>query len=211
MHRLRILTSSLVLLASASAAEEAAWRVVTKGKLVVKVRERAGTSLHEVWAEGDIAAPVARVQDALVEAANFKRFMPHVKESRYLSDATPEGTRIVYVLVRPPMIEPRDYVVEQKLESDARKSPDGVAVIRWKALTSRLPKRSNIVRITTNEGFWHITPLSNGKSHAVYRFLVDPGGMIPAPVADLGNRAGISDTFEAVEKEANRLAASTRP
>jgi hypothetical protein len=53
-----------------------------------------------------------------------------------------------------------------------------------------------------------VTPAANGKAHVVYRFSVDPGGMIPPFLADLANKGAIPDTFHAVEKEARRLAAA---
>ena len=44
----------------------------------------------------------------------------------------------------------------------------------------------------------------------VYKFNVDPGGMIPAFAADMGNKSGVTDVFNAVEKEAKRRAAERK-
>lgn len=48
---------------------------------------------------------------------------------------------------------------------------------------------------------------TGNKSRVVYQFAVDPGGAIPAFLADVGNRNGVGDVFRAIEKEAQRLKA----
>jgi hypothetical protein len=62
------------------------------------------------------------------------------------------------------------------------------------------------VRLRINEGSWHVASRGPNKSFAVYRFVVDPGGWIPAFAANAGNKQGVTDTFKAVEREAERRA-----
>ena len=52
-----------------------------------------------------------------------------------------------------------------------------------------------------------MSPRGVGRSHVIYQFAVDPGGNIPAFLADIGNRNGVGDVFRAIEKEARRLQA----
>ena len=53
---------------------------------------------------------------------------------------------------------------------------------------------------------WVVSPLPNdpNKSHVVYKFAADPGGMLPTWAKNIGNRRGVSGTLEAIEKEAQR-------
>lgn len=206
-----LLGMSTLLVASAPgsvrAAEAGEWETVATGEVVVKSRTLPNSPIREVWAEGDLDAEVRDIQDTLVEAPKFPGFMPYVKEARFLGSADEDGGRFVYTRLEFPLaITSRDYVV--KVYVDESVAADGTGTFRnhWKAVADRLPKRPNTVRLVYNEGSWKVTPLADGKSHVVYKFITDPGGWIPAFAADMGNKTGVVDAFRAVEKEAKRRA-----
>ena len=77
-------------------------------------------------------------------------------------------------------------------------------------MAARTPRAAGRIGWRTRRSFrprsWRVTRSAKGGAHVVYRFSVDPGGMIPPFLADLANKGAIPDTFKAVEKEANRLA-----
>ena len=102
------------------------------------------------------------------------------------------------------MISDRDYVVHVWLDEGVKPDGSGSYRCHWKAAPDKLPVRESLVRVKVNEGSWEVTPKADGKSHVVYRFAADPGGMLPAWAANYGNRRGISGTLEAIEKEAQR-------
>ncbi len=181
------------------------WETVLSSPIVVKTRLREGSAVKEVWAEGVIDAPVQDIQAALMDPARFPKFMPYVKEARVVGQPEPDGANIVYTRLDLPLVSPRDYVLRVYLDQGTL--PDGTGEFRehWEA-TNKLPARYGIVRLTTNNGGWHVTPQADGKSWAEYKFNVNPGGWIPAFAADLGNKDGVSDTWKAVEKEAQRRA-----
>src|SRR4051812_18899402 len=87
----------------ASPAPEEGWRTVAEGEIHVRVRERPDTPVHEVWAEGEMAAAPEAIRDALMDSARFSRFMPYVKESRWVSSPSRPGTRLTYILLSPPV------------------------------------------------------------------------------------------------------------
>lgn len=202
------LVLALVLLgAGASAAQEdGGWVLDLEGPpLTVKHRGVDGQAIEEAWAEGDLDAPVQDVQAAIGAADTFWKFMPYVKESRFLDEPDAEGWQRVYTLIDVPWVGRRDYVVKSHVVEGVK--PDGSGSFRnaWFAVSSVLPERPGVVRVMRDEGTWAVVPLGEGaKCHVVYRFIVDPGGWIPAFAANLGNRKGISATFSAVEKEAQR-------
>ena len=189
-----------------AAAAEAEWETVATGAITVKSRYRAGSPVKEVWAEGAIDAPVQDIQAALMDPDRMPKFMPYVKEARTVGQPQADGSRVVYTRLDLPWVAPRDYVL--KVNLDQGTSPDGSGEFKnhWVA-TNDLPERSHIIRLKINEGSWHVSPAADGKSWAVYKFSVDPGGWIPGFAADLGNKTGVTDTFKAVEKEARRRAA----
>lgn len=199
-----------LLAAGPSRAAEGAWEVVATGKIRVKARQLPGSPVKEIWAEGVIDAPVQDVQSALMDPEKFPGFMPYVKESRYVGKPQPDGSRFVYTRLDLPIVTSRDYVIKVTLEKGVAEDGSGDFKNRWVAVNDMLPARANIVRLTHNEGSWHVRPHPGGKSYAVYRFSVDPGGWIPAFAADMGNRTAVTDTFKAVEKEAQRRAAERK-
>lgn len=183
------------------------WEGVVEGPpITVKHRPIEGLKVKELYAEGDMDAPVRDVQAALLAADTYWKFMPYVKESRFLDEkADAEGFRHTYALVDTPVVGRRDYAIKTRVLEEVK--PDGSGSFRnsFAADPEALKERSGVIRIRLDEGSWEVTPSEDGtKSHAVYRLLCDPGGWIPAFAANLGTRKGLPDTFKAVEKEAQR-------
>lgn len=186
-------------------AAEGDWVTVLEGPITIKNRSVPGSAVKEIWAEGDMDAPVQDLQDTLMKPELFRNFMPYLKDSREISKRQEDGSVYVYTLIDLPVVGKRDYVVQVWLRESVR--PDGSGTFRneWKAVPDYLPRRANITRVTLNTGGWTITPIGDGsKSHVVYRFAVDPGGWVPAFAVNLGNEKGVAETFRAVEKEAQR-------
>lgn len=192
------------LLAAGAAAAEDGWELVSQGRITVKARERSDSPVREIWAEGPIDAPVLDIQNALLDVERLSSFMPYVKESRYLGGVQPDGSWLTYTRLELPMMSSRDYV--SRIINDELVGPDGGGEFRqrWLAEKDRLPRRANVIRLALNEGGWHVRPVGEGKSWAVFRTRADPGGWVPAFVAELGHRTAMSNTFAAVEKEAQR-------
>lgn len=186
-------------------AEEGEWRTVVEGPITVKNRSVEGSAIKEIWAEGEIAAPAVDVQDALMDVARLRFFMPYMKDARELGERMPDGSVFVYTLIDLPVVGKRDYVV--RLELKRALEPDGTGLFQneWHAHPDHIPRRQSVVRLSRNDGSWVVTPLGDGsKCWAVYRFSVDPGGWVPAFAANLGNEHGVTSTYEAVAKEALR-------
>ncbi len=178
------------------------WRTILSGPITVQSRSLPGTSLQEVRAEGTFDADVQDVQSAILDAEAYPRFMPYVKESRFLRGHDGDDLQLVYTRVAPPFMEERDYVVQVTV--DERVAPDGSGSFRnhWVSQPNAYPKREGAVRLQRNEGTWHITPLPGGRSHVSYRFVLDPGGWIPSFALEIGNKRAVEGTFGAVEREA---------
>lgn len=189
----------------ASAADEGKWETVVTGPITVKNRAIPNSSVKEIWAEGEIAAPVQDIQEACMRVERFRYFMPYLKDSREISAKLPDNSVYVYTLIDLPVVGKRDYVVRTWLRESVAADGTGTFRNEWKAFPDYLPRRSGISRVELNEGGWKVTPTGDGsKSWAVYKFTVDPGGWVPAFAANMGNERGVADTFKAVEAEALR-------
>ncbi len=211
MSRTAHLSCALALLLAAPARAGEGWTTVTDGPIVEKTRSVPGTDVREVWAEGEIDAPVIEVQAALMDTEGYARFMKYITESRWVGEPQPDGSRLAYTLLELPVVSPRDYVISVRV--DEMLEPGGIGRFsnRWYAVPDKAPRRTGVVRVRVNSGGWTVTPRDEGrKAWGVYRFQVDPGGYLPAFVADLGNRKGVTGTFRCVEWEARKRAAERR-
>src|SRR5687767_9707019 len=97
---------------NATAFAQADWEVVASGAITVKNRSKPSSSIKEVWAEGEIAAPVQDIQAVVMAADKFSAFMPYVKESRFLGEPNEDGSRFVYTRLELPLVSSRDYVLQ---------------------------------------------------------------------------------------------------
>ncbi|MBX7113252.1 MAG: hypothetical protein K1X64_02875 [Myxococcaceae bacterium] len=212
--RSRRIIASLVfalLCGAPSLAADEGWQLVVEGPITVKNREKPGApAIKEVWAEGEIAAPVRDIQEALMTPKRFKNFMPNLKDSYEVSKPAADGSTFVYTMLNLPVVSNRDYVVQVWLEESAA---DGGTTFRnrWSAVPDKLPERSNFVRVKVNDGSWQVKAIGDGsKSWVVYKFSFDPAGSIPGFVTSMGNKQAVTETFNAVQREAQRLAAERK-
>lgn len=197
-------------------AEELPWQTLATGKLLIKMRNVPNSHAKEFFAEGDMDVPVQDIQNTLMDHENFPHFMPYMKESKTLGAPLPDGGQNVYARLEFPLVASRDYVVRAYLVESVREDGTGNFRNKWHAVNDLIPPRQNVVRVTVNEGTWYATPLGDGsKSRVVYNFRSETGGWVPDFILSLANKTGVTDTFNAVEKESKRrhltrLAASKR-
>lgn len=201
----------LVVGLGAQAKAEVGWETVATAPVLIKARSVPNSGIKEIWAEGELSAPIQDVQSALMDAEHFREFMPYVKESRTIGKPQADGAQYVYTrLDFGTWVSSRDYVVKVTVERSVSRDGTGEFRNRWVAEPDRIPSRANVIRLRVNEGSWHVTSRGPNRSFVVYRFVVDPGGWIPAFAANAGNKQGVTETFSAVEREAQKRAVARR-
>jgi hypothetical protein len=198
-----------IALAVLLAAEENPWETQKTEPILIKTRARTGSDVKEVWAEGTIAAAPADIQDALTDVKRMTEFMPYMTESRFVGGRDEDGAQYTYAKMDPPLLSARDFIHKVYLDRDAHTDPQGVFANHWAAAPQKLPERDSVVRLKISEGSWFVTPSADGNSsHVVYRLCVDPAGAVPAWAANRANASGLTDTFQNIEREAQRRAAA---
>ncbi len=70
----------------------------------------------------------------------------------------------------------RDSVVDVRTEQET----GGAVFMRLKGVPDHIPRKADLVRVETIEGFWRFTPLGEGRVEVVYQVYSDPGGDLPA-------------------------------
>ncbi len=181
--------------------------------ITVRTRPFPGDSIREVFAEGTLEGSVSELRDVLADADHLFEFMPYMKTSRVLKKES-DGSEIVYVVIDPPVIGKRDYVVRSRIDVDSASEFHN----SWVALPDYLPKREAIERIRVNQGYWSVRPAGPGHVVVEHSFRTDPGGLIPSALTNVANRRGVSELYQAVQKEVLRrrvareqASASSRP
>jgi hypothetical protein len=195
------------MLAAWTARADDAWETVQTDPIVVKTRTRKGTSIKEVWAEGDVDAAPVDLQAALTDVSRFTQFMPYLTEARTLGKPDPDGAVYTYSKLDLPVLSARDFIHKSYVDRDVRTDPAGAFANHWFSVPDKIPHRHYVVRLELSEGSWVVTPLPNGRSHVVYHFAVDPAGMVPSFAANKSNSGSVVQTFKNVEHEAQRRAA----
>jgi len=114
---------------------------------------------------------------------DYERWLPDCLESKILNK-TSDNHQINYILMDIPWpFENRDFVYQFTLDSINLKFEPLKILIENKP--TYIPRKKNIVRIPTSAGFWNITPISENLTKVEYQMHVEPGGYIPAWLANL--------------------------
>ncbi len=206
---MRLAVFSLLSLSGIASAAEPAWETIIDGPpITVKNRARDGSDVKEIWGEGELQASALDLQSALLDHENFQKFMPSVRSAKVIGATETDGSFYMYTQLGLPMLSSRDYAV--RIWNDETVKPDGTGQFRqhWKAVPNKVLEADGYIRVKVNDGSWEITPAGDGsKSHVVYKFATDPGGMIPGWAKNMGNKKAVIDVMQAVEAEAQRRAA----
>lgn len=201
---------ALALLAGSLAFAEAPWETVSQDPYTIRTRPREGSEVNEYWAEGELDAPLARIQEVLLDSEAHPKVFDYIKQVKRVVPPDERGSYVVYTLTEAPLVDRRDYVIRVWVDSKAAPDGSGEFKSRWQTVPTDLPTRAGVVRMKLVEGSWHVTQRPDGKCHAVYRFALDAGGWVPSFAKDIANRKGVAGAMRALEKEARRRAEQGR-
>lgn len=139
----------------------------------VEVYLHKDIAVIDLAAVGDIDAPPAEVQAALLDYGAHPTIIKHLAESRVLSKQP--GEMHVYQHLKLPVIKDRDYTLRVVwTEGVAR----GLSFSVDNAPGPAGNKQA--VRMTMLEGRWELTPINGGQAtRAVYHVKLDFAGSVP--------------------------------
>lgn len=128
------------------------------------------------------AVNITAIAAAILDVKNYILWMPDTKESKIIRQFD-DSHDIHYVLTGAPWpVNDRDGVYEQKASYF---EPENKVVIQLDCLKEYdFPGKKKVVRMTAGTGFWEITDIGNGKFKLIYQYHAEPGGSIPAWLAN---------------------------
>lgn len=164
----------------------------------VYTREKAGASVKEVKAVGEIDAPPERVFNYVTDYEHQVGNLPYVVDQKVFSRTDAEV--VFWAQADFPLVSARDWVVKSQL---ARNFEGGKFRASWEIadVKEAPPPKDGVVRLKINKGSWTLEPLDGGaRTRGTYYLFTDPGGSIPSFIANKANTQALPDLFAAVRK-----------
>ncbi|MBI5507572.1 MAG: cyclase [Deltaproteobacteria bacterium] len=169
----------------------------------VWVREVAGSSIREVKAETQVYAAADKVWAVVRDVPHYAEFMPYVLQAKVVGDAG-ANARYEYQLIDPPLVDRRDYTLKA---TDQEDPATGVYRREWVPANDKGPPLvDGVVRVQICDGYWLIERQGDKQTKVTYWLYTDPGGKIPAWIANKANTTSVPDLIRAVRNRSQNPA-----
>lgn len=150
-------------------------------QLEIYTREIGNSDLKEFKGEMIVDEKLSSLVALLVDDEAAPEWMNQCEKFEILERSENHHQVIYFVNGAPWPVSDRDAVIS----SDLKQDPKTLAVrIDLKALTGYLPKDDDFVRIPRMVGFWEFIPQTSGKVLVRYQIHAEPGGSLPAWLAN---------------------------
>lgn len=153
-----------------------------KSGIEIYTRSVEGSTFEEFKAITNIQnTSLVDVLNVILDVENYESLYPDCKNPKILKQ---EGKwyDIHYVLTKGPLtVKDRDSVVEQKTEINKNGKH---AMVTLNSLPDYAPENKNIVRIRKGTGYWELEEDNSNTVKVTYQFHGEPGGEIPAWIAN---------------------------
>ncbi len=156
-------------------------KVLDKEGIIAYTRHVDGSQFKEFMGEMVVETPV----ESLIKVINDVESAPHwqykTEETRLIQK---KGNTVIYFYVAETPVFLKKRVSYQKSELFID-SLSGEATISIENIAPPEAIPDKCVEIPLTKGFWKLTPLEKGKVKVVLQMLAEPGGMIPAWLANM--------------------------
>ena len=176
------------------------WKLVKEGGgISLYSRARAGSSLKEFKAVGEIDAPTRAVHTVIDDLDSYPSFMPYTTECRLIK--RDGDSFLTYQRLSPKIVGDRDFTL--RIRKKSWPGQDGLVYLNeWEPANEFGPsEKSGVLRVKRNEGSWLLEPAGATKTRATYFIYTDSGGKLPAFLANVASEIGIKKVFAAVRKQ----------
>ena len=179
---------------------QARWREVSDaGQIYVYNRKAEGSPICEVMARSRIAAEPQTVFRVVTDFAHYTEFMPYTAMCRVERATASEFW--VYQRLEFPFISNRHFVVKVVLHPCNGIAGFHGTVWHQDNEFAMPPDDTGAIQPRVNSGSWELWPAGNGReTEAVYYLHSDPGGALPAFLANLVNRRALPEVIRAVSQ-----------
>jgi hypothetical protein len=177
---IRFITVSLFVGYSLSAADGWKFAKATEG-VTAYTRVVTTSSFKEYKVETEVDATLTQVVAVLMSVQDMPQWVDRCTEARILKEISPTESITRSVTSSPFPLKNREAISHGKLYQDARTK---VVTMVSAGRPDFLPINSQYERVKETRGRWVLTPKAGGKVHIQMIGHTDPGGIIPAAVAN---------------------------
>ena len=187
-------------LLTATAVPAVEWeKLSAKDGALVERRVVPGSRIGEIRVTAHSPLAPAAVFETIWKHQEYPEFVPFLKRLKLLSDTGDE--RVAYEQLALPFVRDRDYTVRFRRHVDP--ATHRYEVFIESANDAGPPPDGSHVRVTNIRGGWATEPGPDGKGCLVrYEMKSDPGGRIPAWLADRTMRHAAVDLVRAMLRRA---------
>ena len=174
------------------------WKKI-KDSSGIKVYERSvpGTQLMEYMGVTTMDAKMEVIGEVLRDVPAFRNWVADCYGAQ-IEKKYDRNTFVMYMVLRPPIIEERDIILKDKSVYDYE---NGKASIDFFCTDEvKIPLEKDRVRVTVMNGLFEMDYLGRNKTKFIYRLKVDPGGSIPKKVAYAVMKSYPYDTLKGLKK-----------
>ncbi len=171
-----------------------------KDNIKVYTKKMEGYDLKASKVISVLETTIPQLVAVLMDADNFYKVIPTSKSSKLLKKFS-DSERVYYVRTDAPWpANDRDGIYSLKFSQNPNSK---VVLVTIGCLPNLIPKSEGYVRVPASEGFWQFTSLSKGKVEVIYQNVSDPGGSVPAWLA---NSSVVDIPFETIKNLKERVA-----
>lgn len=178
LHRVAMACGLSVLLVGVVHAED--WKVAkNEDGIKVSLSEVPGSDYKAYQGVTLINAPLVKIKGLQEDVAGACSWIHECKTQKLLKH---EGDKSwTYTQFNTPWpVTPRDSI----LEVTTTVAPDGTLTRNLKGVPTYIPEEKGFVRVAQVDGFWKLVPKGENLTEVTYQVHTEPGGSVPAMVAN---------------------------
>lgn len=164
-----------------------------KNNIQVYTRKPVNSDFMEFRAITKVKTSLTSCQNLITDFNNYNNWLNDCKMAKILQNNNNAEYLIYLEFYAPWPFSNRDIVLELK-KNTIQKTNSLMYSIESKP--EYIPSKSGIVRIPKMDGFWQFKQLDNGYVEIQYQLIFEPGGNIPAWMANYSSVDSPYKTFE---------------
>jgi len=179
------------------------WRLKDqRDGIAVYSRHSDVSKFNDIRVETDLPGTIAQLSSILLDVEKYPQWAYCTKSSSLIRKIGDNEVIYYSEISAPWPLANRDFYADTKLSCDSG--------MRSMCLVSRgikdfLPEKKGLVRIPRSTAVWNISQKSDKVLHLEYVLQVDPGGCVPAWIANLFATKGPMETFAGLRKQMESL------
>ena len=200
MHKLlTIVLSGIVFLS----AQGQSWQLSTETEgIKVYTASVPDSKVKAIKVECDFNATLSQLVTVLLDVKTCNEWVYNTKSCVLLKQVSPAELYYYSEISIPWPVQNRDFVAHLIVTQNPSTR---VVYVDGPAISGMVPVKKGIVRIDHSTGKWVITPLADHKVHVSYTLQVDPGGAIPAWLANMFATQGPTQSFKKLRLQLQKM------